>query len=49
MSDELVDVRLIDFTHVCPANGDIDDNYLTGVERLTSNLESVLPMVSNQS
>ena len=45
-SVDLVDVRLIDFTHVYAAHGRRDDNYLTGVTKLLYQFEAALECCS---
>ena len=40
-SEPLVDVKMIDFAHVFPANDKLDDNYLFGLNNLIAAFENL--------
>ena len=44
--ESLVDVRMIDFTHVFPADGHKDENFLIGVTKLLEQFEAALEYCS---
>lgn len=41
-NEDLVDIRMIDFTHIRPGQGKRDENYLAGLQGLTDHLQAVL-------